>query len=434
MKKPAPTLFWTLCFACLLFNNNTSTTSVSLRGTARSDSRTDFNVGYAFVNTGVFRTSIADKREPVFDRFDSTLSTCGSTSETASTSVTTALVECPSHISSTSPCSGTDYDLAGAWSWGGRLCVPVDRLPQPRLQASRIQHHNWIEIGACLASIKSLNENLGRNQVCALIRLQDAADTIFTNEFGCGFRCRLQIDLLRVDFELTDFRVHGVNQTLCHRLAREFNYTNNFIHTVRGLGNGSGQKQWQLWNRLQGCQDHHCLSCGFRGRLVVEIDLLRVAAKLKAEYRENREDNKIFEEPSSTEPGLEHVQNTALMVVAVSRPRQSTTALTPRRGGRNAAADANAISLRNVRDGVDVRTRSGADRLGMLAHFQTARPAVGCPARRGHAQQQGRRATEATGSQRRLQGRVNNERGAGHTSGGLSTVMQSELAIPLWYT
>ncbi|KAK8222758.1 hypothetical protein HDK90DRAFT_529497 [Phyllosticta capitalensis] len=328
MKKPAPTLFWTLCFACLLFNNNTSTTSVSVRFDSvylRIDFRNGFNVGYDCAG-GVSIAHFLPKQSPKNFK----------------------------QQKHTSPCSGTDYDLAGAWSWGGRLCVPVDRLPQPRLQASRIQHHNWIEIGACLASIKSLNENLGRNQVCALIRLQDAADTIFTNEFGCGFRCRLQIDLLRVDFELTDFRVHGVNQTLCHRLAREFNYTNNFIHTVRGLGNGSGQKQWQLWNRLQGCQDHHCLSCGFRGRLVVEIDLLRVAAKLKAEYRENREDNKIFEEPSSTEPGLEHVQNTALMVVAVSRPRQSTTALTPRRGGRNAAADANAISLRNVRDGVDL--------------------------------------------------------------------------------
>ncbi|KAK8179801.1 uncharacterized protein BKA78DRAFT_348078 [Phyllosticta capitalensis] len=44
------------------------------------------------------------------------------------------------------------------------------------------------------------------------------------------------------------------------------------------------------------------------------------------------------------------------MSLVVPRPRQSTTALTPRRGGRNADDAAKAINLRNIRDGVDVCT------------------------------------------------------------------------------
>ncbi|KAK8202340.1 hypothetical protein IWZ01DRAFT_545872 [Phyllosticta capitalensis] len=50
------------------------------------------------------------------------------------------------------------------------------------------------------------------------------------------------------------------------------------------------------------------------------------------------------------------IANTALMSLVVPRPRQSTTALTPRRDSRNADDAANAINLRNIRDGVDVRT------------------------------------------------------------------------------
>ncbi|KAK8257534.1 RNA recognition motif 2-domain-containing protein [Phyllosticta capitalensis] len=129
------------------------------------------------------------------------------------------------------------------------------------------------------AALEFLDENLGRNQVRALIRLQDAADTIFTNEFGSGFRFRLEVDLLRVAAELkTDHR-----------------------------GTRIGRGMWSM--------------------TVVDY----------------------------TQPGVEPVQNTALMAL-VPRPRQSTTALTPRRGGRNADDAANAINLRNIRDGVDVRT------------------------------------------------------------------------------